>query len=636
MSDKSEETPENPNSEAGDNVDKISRRDLLQVGGLTAAALAAPVILTNTNQATSTPIPKDTYTANVLVVGSGFAGVFAAVEAAQSGAKVVLVDKGTVGWSGMSPWASDSRPFDPELYDRQEWLDNLRYSTEWVYNRPWIELFMDESLEIFMTLREWGTHDCKPFERSNVFRRVLEENNVEIVERVMLTRLVKNDEGRVAGAVGFTFDDSASQSKAVEFNAGAVILATGAGSYKSPGFPIWGLSFDGDAMAYDAGAYITGKEYHDTHGTVSKTPAASYDNWDWAQDVTGSYVMAGPPGLTGGLNLSRAISTHLRGAVDSGIGGEPGGRGGAGTGPPGGGGNSEALRRKYEGRGFLTLPNLTIDWGEPPGATEGDGNAEDRGHQVGGATAGMGVHKGEGVFSSNADYSCMADGVEGLYAAGDALGSMMCGSAYPGRGFASYGSAIQGRRAGKYATEYVKQNPSKPASQGAFDAKIAETWAPRKVARGYTPNWAIRSLQNIMSPTQTLYIKSERRLDGALASIEYLREHVVPKLIARDGHELRLAHEAANMLLNAEMKLRAGLYRTESRGTHYREEFPARNDKDWFCWVLLRNEQGKMTPSKYQLPREWAPPASMAYRDRYPIEFPGENEFLRANPTWGA
>ena len=89
------------------------------------------------------------------------------------------------------------------------------------------------------------------------------------------------------------------------------------------------------------------------------------------------------------------------------------------------------------------------------------------------------------------------------------------------------------------------------------------------------------------------------------------------------------------MLLNAEMKLRAGIYRTESRGTHYREDFPARNDKEWFCWVLLRNEQGKMMPSKHQLPDEWAPPASMAYRDSYPLEFPGENAFLQANPGWG-
>jgi succinate dehydrogenase/fumarate reductase flavoprotein subunit len=137
-----------------------------------------------------------------------------------------------------------------------------------------------------------------------------------------------------------------------------------------------------------------------------------------------------------------------------------------------------------------------------------------------------------------------------------------------------------------------------------------------------------------MSPIHVLYIKSQRRLDGALASIEYLREHVVPKMIARDGHELRIAHEAANMLLNAEMKLRAGMYRKESRGTHFIEEYPARDDRNWLCWVLQRKENGRMVESKYPLPADWGPPRSMAYRERYPRVFPGEDEFLRDNPDW--
>jgi succinate dehydrogenase/fumarate reductase flavoprotein subunit len=610
----------------------ISRRDLFYLGGLTAGALAVPTILTNVNRFPATPVPADQYDADVLVVGSGFAGVFAAVEASKLGQRVVLVDKGTVGWSGMSPWASDSRPFDPELYDRKEWLDNLSTATEWIYNKPWIEMFMDESMDIFWTLRGWGTHDCRPFERSTVFRRVLLENNVELVERVMLTRLVLDDAGHIGGAVGFTFDDSVEPSKAVAFNAKSVILATGAGSYKSPGFPIWGLTFDGDAMAYDAGAYITGKEFHDTHGTRSTYPAASFDNWSWAQSVRGAFVMVGPPNpRAGGLTLQNALRVHAQGGVSA---GGISGPGGAGTGRPGGRVDESAARNraKYEGRGFLTLPDLTIDWGDVP--TQDDSHAPPVGHGVGGATVGMGVHKGEGIFSSADDYSCQADGVPGLYAAGDSLGSMMVGSAYPGRGFSSYGSAIQGRRAGRFAAEYAADANAPSATQSAFDKKIAETWAPRTVERGYTPAWVIRTLQNTMSPIQVLYIKSERRLDGALASIEYLREHVVPKMIARDGHELRLAHEAANMLLNAEMKLRAGMYRTESRGTHFREEFPARDDRNWLCWVLLRQEEGHMVASKHALPDEWAPPASLPYRDRYPREFPGEDEFLANHPDW--
>jgi len=610
----------------------ISRRDLFYLGGLTAGALAAPVILTNTNKLPATSAPADQYDADVLVVGSGFAGVFAAVEAAKTGQRVVLVDKGTVGWSGMSPWASDSRPFDPELYDRKEWLDNLSTATEWIYNRPWVERFMDESMDIFWTLRGWGTHDCRPFERSTVFRRVLLENNIELVERVMLTRLVLNDAGAIGGAVGFTFDDSTEPSKAVTFNAKAVILATGAGSYKAPGFPIWGLTFDGDMMAYDAGAYITGKEFHDTHGTRSTYPAATFNNWEWAQSVRGAFVMVGPPNpLAGGLTLQNALRVHAQGGVSA---RGPSGPGGAGTGRPGGRRDDSTARNRkmYEGRGFLTLPDLTIDWGDVP-VRDPDLPAP-IGHGVGGATFGMGVHKGEGIFSSDSDYSCQADGVEGLYAAGDSLGSMMVGSAYPGRGFSSYGSAIQGRRAGRFAAEYAAASNHPPATPSAFAEKISQTWAPRQVDRGYTPAWVVRTLQNTMSPIQVLYIKSERRLDGALASIEYLREHVVPKMIARDGHELRQAHEAASMLLNAEMKLRAGMYRTESRGTHFREEYPARDDRNWLCWVLLRQEQGRMVASKHALPEEWLPPASLPYRERYPRVYPGEDQFLADNPDW--
>jgi hypothetical protein len=88
------------------------------------------------------------------------------------------------------------------------------------------------------------------------------------------------------------------------------------------------------------------------------------------------------------------------------------------------------------------------------------------------------------------------------------------------------------------------------------------------------------------------------------------------------------------MLLNAEMKLRAGMYRKESRGTHFVEEIPARDDKNWLCWVLLRQENGRMVESKHPLPPEWGPPKSLAYRDRYPLVYPGEEEFLRANPDW--
>lgn len=605
----------------------VSRRDVIKAGMFTAAALSAPLIL-NPGQASMAAATKTTHASDLLIIGSGFAGTFAALEARKNGLSVIMVDKGVVGWSGMSPWASDSRPFDAEIYDRDEWQENLAMNTEYVNDRKWLDIFMDESLDIFYELQAMGAHETKPFERgTKAFRRELEAANVTFVERTMITSLIKDDSGRVSGAVGFTYDDSREESKAIVLSAGAVILCTGAGSYKSPGFPIWGQTFDGDAMAYEAGATIIGKEFHDTHPTFAFAPAAAYEGWKWAQEVKGAYVMVGPPNkLDGGLTLGNALNVYSNG-VDRRLGMGPGGEAPPGPGEPPPGAEERERNKKYLGKGYLTTPGLHLDMGGPPEAPSEEGEAEKMGHRVGGATAGMGVHKSEGVLSS--DYSCAADGVQGLYAAGDALGSMMCGSLYPGRGFSSYGSAIQGRRAAKYAAEFLKANPPSKVSADKIASVVNEMWAPRENDRGYSPEWLTATLQNTMTPFHVLYVKERRRLDGALASIEFLRQHCVPRMIARDGHELRMAHEVKSMLLNAEMKLRAGLYREESRGTHFREDFPMRNDKDWFCWVTARANEGAMVMGKKMLPDEWKPDAANSYRENYPRVFPGEDEYMQ-------
>mgnify|MGYP000397289711 CR=1 FL=1 len=611
----------------------LSRRDVLKGGLYAAAALSMPLIF-NTGAKSMTGITKSSYTTDVLVIGSGFAGTFAALEARKKGLTVTMVDKGNIGWSGMSPWASDSRPFDKEIYDRDEWQRNIAMNTEYLNDPNWLDIFMDESLDIFHTLNGMGAHETKPYERGSVvFRRELEKANVTLVERTMITSLIKKDSGRVTGALGFTYDDSKEESKAVVLSAKVVIMCTGAGSYKSPGFPIRGLTFDGDAIAYEAGAKIVGKEFHDTHPTFANAPAAAYEGWKWALNVTGALVMVGPPDkLDGGLTLDNALGV-LKDGVNRRVGGGPGGE--APPAPPGKGAMPLGERplppgsvdmkanEKYLGKGYLAIPGLHLDMGGPPSS---DDDQSHLGHRVGGATAGMGVHKSEGVFCS--DYTCGADGVDGLYVAGDALGSMLCGSLYPGRGFSSYGSAIQGKRAAQFAAEYVKTAPVPSGNSEHIKALVNQMWAPRENKEGYSPEWITTTLQNTMTPFHVLYIKEPRRLDGALASIEFLRNHCVPRMIARDGHELRNAHEVKNMLLNAEMKLRSGLYREESRGTHFREDFPARNDKDWHCWVTVEKDNENMRLGKHMLPESWKPDSGKSYRENYPREFPGENEFL--------
>src|SRR4030042_2060842 len=103
-----------------------------------------------------------------------------------------------------------------------------------------------------------------------------------------------------------------------------------------------------------------------------------------------------------------------------------------------------------------------------------------------------------------------------------------------------------------------------------------------------------------------------------------MNSHLVPKLKANDPHEWRMAHETKNMILNAEMQLRASLFRTESRGSHFREDYPRRNDPEWLAWVKLRDEEGEMKAFKEPIPEKFWPDLSKPYKERYPAMLPLE------------
>ena len=60
-----------------------------------------------------------------------------------------------------------------------------------------------------------------------------------------------------------------------------------------------------------------------------------------------------------------------------------------------------------------------------------------------------------------------------------------------------------------------------------------------------------------MIPNFVLYIKKERMMHAALAYVEELKKHHEPMLMDDDLHKLRLAHETGNMIITAEMKLKA-------------------------------------------------------------------------------
>jgi succinate dehydrogenase/fumarate reductase flavoprotein subunit len=554
----------------------INRRTFIK--GTLGASIAATALMTgcvkNKSPKASTELAEGVLEqeTDILVIGGGMAGVFAAIRAKRNGASVILVDKGCVGKSGQTPFGGGMAVFDEEAGDdRETWHKNLASNTEGISRPAYLDNMMDYSKEIYEELESWGVTS----KGSAEMRGQVQKEEVQIIERTMLTSLIEKD-GRVAGAVGFKLDTE----EAVVIKAKAVIMCTGGGAFKPNGFQVCSLTSDGDAMAYRIGGKISGKEFVDTHFTGSDNPGYCWGNWEGAMGSLRKN--SGAPQVNGmGLDLSMPMQAHA-GNVPLTMGPPEGMEDGPPMGEmPEGGPPMEEMPEGMEGG--------PPAGGKPPGLGSGD--------PLGGASAGLSVHKAEGLFPI--DDKCGTN-ITGLFAAGDALSSMLVGGKYVGvNGFALAGSATQGALAGETAAEYIKSADMLQITEDMVEAIKTEMFAPRELERGYDPAWVTQMLQFNTIPYYVLYIKHEDRLKAALKNIEFFRDHFAPKMIASDAHGLRLVHETRNMLLNAEMKLKASLFRTESRGNHYREDYPESNDDEWLAWVVIeKDENDEMLLSK--------------------------------------
>jgi succinate dehydrogenase/fumarate reductase flavoprotein subunit len=82
------------------------------------------------------------------------------------------------------------------------------------------------------------------------------------------------------------------------------------------------------------------------------------------------------------------------------------------------------------------------------------------------------------------------------------------------------------------------------------------------------------------------------RMAEALGIIKEAREKLA-RVGAQDFHDLARYHAAESMAAAAEFTYRAALMRRESRAGHVREDFPQRDDQNWFKWITIQNKKGK-------------------------------------------
>jgi len=225
-----------------------------------------------------------TFSTDVLVIGGGGAGVFAAVEAIRAGARVIIASKGKVGNSGNTIMIGGSYSMDgysaKHVYGFKEADDSLTKDIlrEQIVKQGFflseqdvVDEYVEDSPACVYELNQWIERaGQKQFFMApggwmltghamgcGLVQGLKENPGAEILEDVMIVDLLKSGD-TVNGAVGIDVYTG----EAIVIEANAVVIATGGYqpfSVKSTNSDMTG---DGMAIAYRAGAALADMEFH--------------------------------------------------------------------------------------------------------------------------------------------------------------------------------------------------------------------------------------------------------------------------------------------------------------------------------------------------------------------------------------
>ncbi len=187
--------------------------------------------------------------------------------------------------------------------------------------------------------------------------------------------------------------------------------------------------------------------------------------------------------------------------------------------------------------------------------------------------------------------------VPGLYAAGEVACVSVHGANRLGTN-SLVDLVVFGRRAGRHMAEYCKQADLAPLppEPEAFTVEMVER------IRNGTGEERVPILRNELQETMQTYVSVFREARGLETAIEKIRElqeryrHIrIDDKGYRFNTDLLEAIELGNLLDVAEATAFSALNRTESRGAHYREDYPKRDDEKWLKHTLIWRQNGKVT-----------------------------------------
>jgi succinate dehydrogenase / fumarate reductase flavoprotein subunit len=580
---------------------------------------------------------------DVLVIGAGGAGLRAAIEAASRGVKVGVVTKSLLGKAHTVMAEGGVAAAMGNVDDRDSWrvhfADTMR-GGQYVNNWRMAELHAKEAPDRVRELEKWGalfdrTKDGRILQRNFGGHRyprlahVGDRTGLEMIrtlqdhgihegmdvhmEYTVVTLLRDGD--RIAGALAYDRE----RGRFRVFRAKAVVLATGGiGRAYSITSNSWEYTGDGHALAYLAGAAIQDMEFVQFHPTGMIWPPSvrgilvtegvrgeggvlrnkdgkrfMFDNipdnykpqtadneeegWRYTQ---GDKDARRPPELLTRDHVARMIVSEVK----------------AGRGSPHGGvyldiswigeklpNAAEHIRKKLPSmyHQFMQLANIDITK-EPM--------------EIGPTT-----HYVMGGVRVDGDTQMST--VAGLFACGECAAGLHGANRLGGNSLSDL--LVFGQRAGQYAADFAKSNGDVKLDDAEIDAGARLALAPFGRAAGEGAYQVQESLQKTMQSLVGI-VRSQDEMQRALTELESLKARAATVSVPGNREYNPGWHTALDLrhlLIVSEAITRCALDRKESRGGHFRDDYP---DKDpafaSFNNVVRRGADGTMTLTHEPIP----------------------------------
>lgn len=532
-------------------------------------------------------IPIKRETTDVLIIGSGGAGLRAAIEARRYGVRVTVIDKVVLGMNNSTRYSGGgikaalpgilSTAYTTQFECPREHFRQALIHGEYLNDETLVEVMTYEGPARVLELKSLGvdTFDAMYLKvhyphgtgLTGPLLQTARKLGCRLRPGLVITRILVHG-GRVVGAAGIDLHSK----RLTIFETGAVILATGGGAeaYRRNDTTV-NTTGDGYQLALDAGALLRDMEIVQFEPYVQAEPNLPMMDRHEAEaefygilrnglgeDFLGRYLPPKRQTLASFEEQFGIALTDIRERVARAMAMEV------------------AAGRGDNGAVLFDLTHVPDDKWEADYASQYTRQVLLRGHDV----RTRPVHVMPGAICTLGgvviDEDCRTT-VAGLFAAGEAAGGVHGAARLGGDGLLD--PIVFGARAGRAAALSVAETPAVP------DPLVQDVVAELAASFGDGPAdlESLAALREQVKDVMWEQVGLLRDGDGLTRAVATLTE-VAERLAAAKVKTLRqfkAKREALHLARNGQLIAAAALRRTESRGAHYRTDHPYRDDRRW-------------------------------------------------------